>query len=69
MRKEEWQVNAEKRAILLTDYLACGRASEVGLSSFNPTYFSDLHRATFTNWMEIKVSRQKAMCFMCFSSF
>ena len=55
---------AEERCIILTDWLAVGRGTEVGLSSWNSAYWSPIHNAFFLNWMELKVSRQKIMAFV-----
>jgi len=56
-----WESAAEERCIILTDWLAVGRGTEVGLSSWNSAYWSPIHNALFLNWMELKVSRQKIM--------
>ena len=60
---ESWEKNTEDRFILLTMWLAVGRATEVGLSSWNSAYWSTIHNSLFLNWMELKVSRQKIMNF------
>lgn len=59
-----WAAAAEERCIILTDWLAVGRGTEVGLSSWNSAYWSPIHNAFFLNWMELKVSRQKIMAFV-----
>jgi hypothetical protein len=65
----DWKLNAEKRFILIMDFLAIGRASEVGLSSWNSAFWSDVHNALFINWMEVKVSRQLQDGFLLSSLF
>jgi hypothetical protein len=60
----DWSIRAEERLELLLDFMAVGRGTEVGLTTWNSVYWSYIHNALGMNWMELKVSRQKMMLFV-----